>query len=416
MFEGVLYFVLGFLASALIALMISPAIWNRAVVLTKRRIESSVPLTLNEVQADKDQLRAEFAMSTRRLEMSIEELQDKASRQVIEIDRKRDELAKLAEESREKIRMVEELESRGADLRAKLSQREEQLAATAKELEKTRASLDAKGHEFEGMQRKFHEAKAEADSRRIELVAKQTNLDEYTDRTSSVETEKMQLQQEADALRTNIARLESEISSAEKRHGDTEDRLARATKLNKELEERLQGAERSVNQMRSSSQTEDDSSNELTRMLMDERKKTTKLEGDLAKATLRMEAILSDASNENVSKAMTVLNKEKADLRKELKAVTKEREALEKRLSDANLKGSAEWESERKENAVLRERINDLAAQVTAMTAAMEGEDSPIHDILRKAEKGGSKSDEGGNTLADRVRALQETARIKQAN
>ena len=34
MFEGVLYFVLGFLASALIALMISPAIWNRAVVLT----------------------------------------------------------------------------------------------------------------------------------------------------------------------------------------------------------------------------------------------------------------------------------------------------------------------------------------------------------------------------------------------
>ena len=87
---------------------------------------------------------------------------------------------------------------------------------------------------------------------------------------------------------------------------------------------------------------------------------------------------------------------------------------MEKRLSNANLKGSAEWESERRENAVLRERINDLAAQVTAMTAAIEGEDSPIHDILRQAEKG--KAEEGGNTLADRVRALQETARIKQAN
>ena len=414
MFEGVLYFALGFLAAALIALMISPAIWNRAVVLTKRRIESSVPLTLNEVQADKDQLRAEFAMSTRRLELSIEQLQEKAARQVIEINRKRDELAKLAEESREKIRMVEELESRSADLRAKLSQREEQLASTGKELEQTRASLDAKAHEFEEMQRKFHHAKAEADSRRIELVAKQTNLDEYTDRTSMVETEKAQLQQEADALRTGIARLEKEISSAERRHGDTEDRLARATRLNKELEERLQDAERSINQMRSTSQTEDDSGNELTRMLMDERKKTTRLEADLAKATLRMEAILSDASNENVSKAMTVLNKEKTDLRKELKAVARERDTLHKQLSDANLKGSAEWESERKENAVLRERINDLAAQVTAMTAAIEGEDSPIHDILRQVEKG--KAKEGGNTLADRVRALQETARIKQAN
>ena len=414
MFEGVLYFVLGFLASALIALMISPAIWNRAVVLTKRRIESSVPLTLNEVQADKDQLRAEFAMSTRRLEMSVEELQDKASRQVIEINRKRDELAKLAEESREKIRMVEELESRSADLRAKLGQREEQLAQTAKELEQTRAGLDAKAHEFEEMQRKFHEAKAEADSRRIELVAKQTNLDEYTDRTSTVEAERVRLQQETNSLRTAIARLESDVSSAEKRYRDTEERLARATKLNTELEERLQGAERNVNQLRSSSQTEDDSSNELTRMLMDERKKTTRLEADLAKATLRMEAILSDASNENVSKAMTVLNKEKADLRKELKAIARERDDLEKRLSNANLKGSAEWESERRENAVLRERINDLAAQVTAMTAAIEGEDSPIHDILRQVEKG--KAKEGGNTLADRVRALQETARIKQAN
>ena len=78
--EAVLYFVLGFLSAALLALMVAPAIWNRAVVLTKKRIESSVPLTLNEIQADKDQLRAEFAMSTRRLEMSVEELKNKAWR------------------------------------------------------------------------------------------------------------------------------------------------------------------------------------------------------------------------------------------------------------------------------------------------------------------------------------------------
>ena len=58
MLESGLFFTLGFLAATLLCLMVAPAIWRRAVVLTRQRIESSVPLTLNEIQADKDQLRA----------------------------------------------------------------------------------------------------------------------------------------------------------------------------------------------------------------------------------------------------------------------------------------------------------------------------------------------------------------------
>ncbi len=56
--EVILYFVLGFFVAGLLALMVSPVIWNRAVELTRQKIESSVPLSINEIQADKDQLRA----------------------------------------------------------------------------------------------------------------------------------------------------------------------------------------------------------------------------------------------------------------------------------------------------------------------------------------------------------------------
>ena len=122
--EAVLYFVLGFLCAGLLALMVSPAIWNRAVILTKRKIESSVPLTLNEVQADKDQLRAEFAMSTRRLEMNIEELKERASAQLIDINRKRDELTSIISDRKEKLQEIQELESRTSELRANLAERE----------------------------------------------------------------------------------------------------------------------------------------------------------------------------------------------------------------------------------------------------------------------------------------------------
>ncbi len=411
MFEGVLYFVLGFLASALIALMVSPAIWNRAVVLTKRRIESSVPLTLNEVQADKDQLRAEFAMSTRRLELSIEELQEKAARQVIEINRKRDELAKLAAESREKIRSVEELEGRSAEMRARLSERGEDLEKVSIQLNRTREQLEEKALELEKLQRAANDARSEADSRRIELVAKQTTLDDTSDRLRQLNDERNRLQDEN-------RRLAAQLASAQTMGEDANDRIARLQKANADLEEKLQRRERDISEMRETGQSEADSANELTRLLMEERKKVNNLEAQIAKSSLHMEALLSDASNENVSKAVDTLNAEKTGLRNKLKEITAERDTLQRQLNDYQHNSGLEWETERKENAVLRERMNDLAAQVTAMTAALEGPGSPINDIIAAAEKSASKgtgSETQATTLADRVRALQESARIREA-
>ena len=114
MLENGLFFTLGFLCSALLALMIAPAIWRRAVVLTRNRIESSVPLTLNEIQADKDQLRAEFAMSTRRLEVNLESLKERASEQLVEINKKRDELLSLGDQHAEKSLRISELETQAS--------------------------------------------------------------------------------------------------------------------------------------------------------------------------------------------------------------------------------------------------------------------------------------------------------------
>ena len=52
--------------------------------------------------------------------------------------------------------------------------------------------------------------------------------------------------------------------------------------------------------------------------------------------------------------------------------------------SIAAMKRDAEnaWANERMENAVLRERINDVAAEVARLTATLEGPDSPIDAIL----------------------------------
>ena len=90
MVQSILFFALGFLCAGFLALMVAPAVWRRAVALTRKRVEASVPLTLAEIQADKDRIRAEYAMSTRRLEMSVKALREKAAEQLVEINRGRE--------------------------------------------------------------------------------------------------------------------------------------------------------------------------------------------------------------------------------------------------------------------------------------------------------------------------------------
>ena len=74
MIEPIMFFGIGFLVASLLGLVLIPLVHNRAVRLTMRRLEAATPLSMAEIQADKDQLRAEFAMSTRRLELSVEQM------------------------------------------------------------------------------------------------------------------------------------------------------------------------------------------------------------------------------------------------------------------------------------------------------------------------------------------------------
>lgn len=424
MLEAILYFILGFLAAALIALMVSPAIWNRAVVLTRKRIEASVPLTLNEIQADKDQLRAEFAMSTRRLEMSVEDLRDKASRQVIEVNRKRDELAKLAEESRERIRTIGELEARASDLRSQLREREERLSITTQRLEETRQKLEERALELENLRSMLNETETESDGRRIEMVAKQTVVDSLADKIGDAEHRERAMRIEFAALKEQHSRVLSDLERERNRNSDLGTLATRLDGQVSEREEDLMRRESDLARARENAANEESASAEMANELVREKSRAVELEARLAQSALQMEALLNDASNDNVEKAMASMNADRSRIEADLAAAVAERDALRQEIGGQMREKSSDWEVERRENAILRERINDLAAQVTAMTAAIEGEGSAINTILSSAPRldGGPSTGrakdadaERPSTLAERIRALQGTARQTKA-
>jgi chromosome segregation ATPase len=341
--------------------------------------------------------------------MSIEELREKAAGQVIEIGRKRDELARLTDESRERIRSIEELKLGAADLQAQLKEREDRLAKTNARLDETRALLEERALELERVRGQLRYTETDSDSRRIELVAKQTTVENMSDRMSDFVRREKELVQEAEAEKRRAFEIEK--------------RLERMQKQVAELESGLETRERDLALARETKASGDQLEGEMTSQLMTEKQRVVELESKLAQTNLLMESMLNDASNENVQKAMATLHKERAKLEKRLKSVTSDRDKLKNDHDAMSRDKSEEWEQERRENAILRERINDLAAQVTAMTAALEGDSSAINEILAKAPKGaaraarsgGEEEAEVGKSLADRIRQLQDAARRAKA-
>jgi hypothetical protein len=79
---------LGFLLACLIVVALVPAYWARAVRLTTQRIRQSVPLTEAEIRADKDRIRAHYAVRIHKLETQVEQGKLAAARQQVELNRR----------------------------------------------------------------------------------------------------------------------------------------------------------------------------------------------------------------------------------------------------------------------------------------------------------------------------------------
>jgi chromosome segregation ATPase len=94
-----MYMGIGFLLAALtlvtVLVAIIPRVHDRAVRLTTSRLLARLPQSMEEIEANKDLLRAEFATSTCRLERSLEQLKHKSTDQVVELGKRADVINRL---------------------------------------------------------------------------------------------------------------------------------------------------------------------------------------------------------------------------------------------------------------------------------------------------------------------------------
>jgi hypothetical protein len=106
MIESLMLLGIGVCAGCLLVLAFIPLVHRRATRLTTRHMDDATPLAIKVIQADKDRLRAEFATSVRRLEVSVEEMRTKSTGHLGEIGRQKMEIQRLRLEFDKKMALV----------------------------------------------------------------------------------------------------------------------------------------------------------------------------------------------------------------------------------------------------------------------------------------------------------------------
>ncbi|MER9328400.1 hypothetical protein [Mesorhizobium sp. M0488] len=382
MVQSVLFFALGFLCAGFLALILAPAIWRRAVALTRKRIEASIPLTQAEIQADKDRIRAEFAMSTRRLEMNVKALREKAAEQLVEINRGREALKGLAVERADKNLALAELGAKSEALR----QREEEqhlLSARLKEIER---KLEKRALELEKLEHMYDDASFSSSSRQIELVARESELQKLANDIALLRGQRKEADRRGQEIAAENRAAREALKAEKKRTAELDKKVERLLATLADREDKLERREKELARSREKVKAEEGGP-------------ALRLVGNQNGADRHGEAERRD----DLDKAIAKLDSDRERLEARLTALASENKRLKAAMTAS---GPANG------SAALREQMNELAAEVVHLTAKLEGPDSPIAKAL--AEPQDSRSGNGDRSLADRVRALQKAANGNQ--
>lgn len=409
MIQSALFFILGFLVAGFLSLLVAPAIWRRAVSLTRKRVEAAVPMTMDEIQADKDRLRAEFAMEARRLEMGAQAAREKAAEQLIELNRGREELKRISKERDEKERAAAELEKCAGELEAELRQRDEQLQSQAERHEQQEKLLVERAAELDELGRMFDEASFSASSRQIEMVAQESRLEKMSDDIAALRGERKEA---GHKLREAVAEAKAareQLRAEQKRTATLERKTARLTASLSDRDEKLERRERELARLQGEirrAMAEQDGQREL---LEAERARSVGLEDEIARLTARLSDTAAGSGDVNVREAVKKVIADRERLEQRLVVLNRENKKLRASLDEARRGGTEIHDEERRESALLRDQIGDLAAEVVHLTAMLDEPDSPIRKVLTQAASEPADPDRP-KSLAERILALQEAA------
>lgn len=174
--ETIMLVALGFAVAALIALFLGRIAWVFALSLGKKRMQRSTPTTIAELQSDRDRLRAEYAMLSRRLELRMSELKTKLAEQMAEVSRNRNRIDHLISELRARDKQLNERDTELQSLRVQLGPLEQELTARTASVQQLKEQLRSRDEEVQKLIHTLEKLRTELTERNRQIAAMKKDI------------------------------------------------------------------------------------------------------------------------------------------------------------------------------------------------------------------------------------------------
>ena len=206
MIEQAIYFALGCIVTGLLALLFTPLLWSRALRLSRKRLQLQVPLSMQEILAERDHLRAAHAVEHLRQEQELARVRAGKDADMIAIGRGTVEAVRLAEEV-ETFRKLDEAQRHEiALLTSAVAEHKVESSALRRDLAAAHASVETLRGDAEAAVREHARLTEERETHRSGAAALVARLAEH------------------ESAQATIERLEEELASARRERDAERDR------------------------------------------------------------------------------------------------------------------------------------------------------------------------------------------------
>ncbi|XOK10840.1 hypothetical protein ACI6PO_11045 [Agrobacterium tumefaciens] len=404
MIEYAILFGLGFLTATLLALLIAPAIHRRIVAYTENRIRATMPISPQEVRAQKDMARALYAAENAKVRQELDTEREKNTSLRLANEAASSDAYRLGEQNRSFSLKIEELTLEIGELRAALDASEEHAGIIQANLAQQEQAANERASQMSDLTARLTNLTRELDDSKIlaatrDLEAEQAKQSATRFRKEG-ETATRELQDVAarnkEAM-TAVARESRKVTRLEEQVATL---MAKNADLDTMLTLRNQEAARLKEQLAATGGRANDMIIRLPNPAVPVETAVNPPPQPAPAAALEVVPVTEEEATSVAAEEAAISPVEEPaapaseGLEQEIEDIRNQGTALTERL--LNVRGTGNDEP-------IRREIARIAAEMIALTAAQEGETSPIPGLLAKASKSS-----GRESLAKRAKVVME--------
>ncbi|ENR28756.1 hypothetical protein P046_00326 [Brucella suis 06-997-1672] len=220
---------LGVLVAVFVVVLLGPSVWRRAFFLARRQVQAELPITLAEIRADRDGLRAEHAVAVSKLEQLLKLERGKTAEQKVTLARQQDELKRIPL-----------LEQNIARLEKRLGE-EEKGAAEARQVRDTALEkAEILQAELERVQGHYVALESLADTLRIEISAHEAEISRLMSEITEMRHDRKDATARYNELSTQLTAAQTKLKSETRRNGELQQKLEKLISELSDAQEKLE--------------------------------------------------------------------------------------------------------------------------------------------------------------------------------